>query len=149
MEKDPNILADALDELGPPNPEDLARTEIESGDPILAYHLFLKRAWELVVPRNASWMEAEADGSDDDVSVALRSLLDCGASPKSLTNLVRNMQQRLLHRLCYLIDDPGVEVEAFEDRGWGLFETDDDGEPVAQISGLNESVIAMDPEREP
>lgn len=55
------------------------------------------------------------------------------------------MQWRLLFRLCYLLDDPGLDEPELEHVAWRLFELDVDEQPARPMVCLYESVLGMDP----
>ena len=62
-----------------------------------------------------------------------------------ITTVVRVMQWRMLASLCYLLDDPGTLESDVEGVAWGLFQLDQDEQPVAAMRGLHESVLEADP----
>ena len=56
------------------------------------------------------------------------------------------MQWFLLYKLCYLLDDPGDVEEEVMNITWGLFQTDEEGNPLDLIGGLHESVLETAPD---
>lgn len=44
-----------------------------------------------------------------------------------------------------LLEDPRLEEPELGELGWGLFQTDAEGNAVAPIGGLHESVLETDP----
>jgi hypothetical protein len=75
-------------------------------------------------------------------------MLDAGASRDDIAEVVRVMQWEVLAGLAYQLADPGVVDYPSDDLppvNWGLFELDDDGEPLRPIDGLHESVLDTDP----
>ncbi len=69
-----------------------------------------------------------------------------GVTVEELTDLVRAMQAELLVQICYLLDDPGDDLEAeVGDIAWGLFTVDENGHPLEPLGGLYESVLETDP----
>ncbi len=52
----------------------------------------------------------------------------------------------MLFSVAYLLEGLPYEPGPLEDVSWGLFETDEEGNPVGtQVSGLHESVLELDP----
>jgi hypothetical protein len=147
MLRDEAKLTEILRSLGAPEPEMWARSQAEEGINQLGRFLFLRQAWrELVSDEDASWVTrmSKAPGSDEPGGGAgptVRRLLADGAAPADIAALSRVVQWELLHRLCYLLDDPG---EGADHIAWGLFEVDEHGEPTSVISGLHESVLETD-----
>jgi hypothetical protein len=51
-----------------------------------------------------------------------------------------------LFNICYLLDDPNFAEQELEEFAWGLFEVDENDNPIgARIGSLHESVLATDP----
>lgn len=92
---------------------------------------------ELLDTRNAN---SGVHGAD-----VLRRVLDAGASPQDVATLIHIMQSRLLFSICCLLDDPGELENDVSCIGWGLFETDNQGDPIAPMRGLHESVLELEP----
>jgi len=144
-------LTDLFGKLGARDPALWAHSQIREGIPQLARFLFLRQAWRQVVPPgDETWVEQElktpVNAPGGIIVAPLRRLIDGGASISDLTILVRIMQWRLLFRLCYLLDDPGDVEEEVENIEWGLFQTDDKGNPLEPIDGLHESVLGTAPD---
>lgn len=144
-------LTTVFRKLGAPDPELWAASQVSEGIPQLARFLFLRQAWRGVLSEDdGTWIGGVLHSADDDsdepgAARALRRLLDAGADPADLTELVRVMQWQLLHHLCYLLEDPGdVEPEVAK-IAWMLFQVDEDGRPQAPMTGLHESVLDTDP----
>jgi hypothetical protein len=55
------------------------------------------------------------------------------------------MQAELLFQLCYLLEDPGDVEPEVADVAWSLVQMDDDGNVLASVNGLHESVLETDP----
>jgi hypothetical protein len=51
----------------------------------------------------------------------------------------------LLFQFCYLLEDPGDVEPEVADISWRLVQVDDDGNVLANVSGLHESVLETDP----
>lgn len=140
--------------LGARDPEAWAESEIAEGIPQLERFLFLRQAWRAVVREgDTAWIRASVQRSQSrprepysGVGHALKRLLDVGATPEDVTEVVRGMQAELLFKFCYLLDDPGeVEPEA-RDLAWALVRVDAGGAITDQvIGGLHESVLETDP----
>lgn len=136
--------------LGARNPEQWAKSQLGGNIPQLARFLFLRQAWELVVNSDdRTWIQTQAatDSSapGSAITPALKRLREKGASEEDLTTVVRVMQWRLLSAFCYLLDDPGNLEDEAGDIAWRLFEVNKNGDPIAVISGLHESVLETEP----
>ena len=138
--------------VGASDPESWARSQLEEGIPQLARFLFLRQAWQQVVPEDdPSWISAEIEAAVDEpdaplagVGHALARLKAAGASDDDLTDLVRGMQAHLLSGLCYLLEDPGLDAEPeAADVSWALCQLTEEG--ALLINGLHESVLETDP----
>lgn len=95
------------------------------------------------------WPDNEPGG---DAGPAITRILAAGGDENDLTKIVRVMQWRTLFGLCYLLDDPdhlrddrGIIEKEAGDILWFLFQVDDNGYPVAEVSGLHESVLETEP----
>lgn len=146
-------LTKLFEQLGAPDPEEWARSQVDEGIPQLARYLFLRQAWRSVVGDNDShWIDsaiASASSRADEpyagAGLALASLRAKGATDRELTDLVRSMQAELLFRFCYLLEDPGDLEDAVSTIAWRLVQVDDDGTILGTIEGLHESVLETDP----
>lgn len=144
-------LANLFSALGAPDPKSWADSQIDEGIPQLGRFLFLRQAWRQIISSDDdSWIYEllrSADSKDPDPgSLALKKILESGASKQDVINLVRTMQCHLLFAFCYLLDDPGELEETVSTIGWSLFQTDNEGNPLIRLSGLHESVNETDPE---
>jgi hypothetical protein len=149
---DINALIRRFAALGASDPETWARSQVEEGIPQLARFLFLRQAWQHVVPDDdPAWITAEMKAANDDpeapfagVGHALARLKANGASDADLTDLVRGMQVNLLSSLCYLLEDPGLDGDPeAEDISWALCQITEEG--AVPVNGLHESVLESDP----
>ena len=148
-------LAAIFERLGVRNPQAWAKSEIGENIPQLAGLLFLRQAWTYVVSeddRNWPARKRRAEGSKaeapfDGIGLALASLLEKGATPEELIDLVRGVQVQLLFNLCYLLDGPAFFSEGLHVQGvgWALMETDGAGQPQRPMPGLHELVLGTDP----
>src|SRR5690242_5341832 len=146
-------LVETFRNLGAPDPETWARSQIEEGIPQLARYLFLRQAWRNIVKEDDyRWIDAamerartHPDEPYAGVGHALRKLRARGATNEEITDLVRGMQAELLFLFCYLLEDPGdVEPEA-RDIHWVLAQVDAHGNFLGPIACLHESVLETDP----
>jgi len=146
-------LAERFRVLGAQQPENWARSEVEEGIPQLARFLFLRQAWtQIVSESDPSWIARTIACFRETPTVpfsgigrAVESLRAKGATTDELTDLVRGMQALLLFELCYQLDDPRITEPEGRDIAWGLFQLNKDGEPIAPVTGLHESVLETDP----
>lgn len=146
-------LSELFKDLGAPNPESWAQSQIKEGIPQLARFLFLKGCWDMVVPDNDStWIERRVANTPPDSNQpfaggahALRRLIASGASKEDINELVRCFQAELLVGICQQIDDAD-NVDDNEDLArWALMLLDDDDNPTKIIGGLLESALSTDP----
>jgi hypothetical protein len=143
-------LSELFRKLGARDPAGWARSQLEEGLPQLARFLFLREAWKLVVsPDDPNWVsearQANAKGLGGAIGPAVERLLSAGASQDDLTTVVRVMQWKFFAGLCGLLDEPGDLEKEVKDVAWRLFQVDDNGSPIAAISGLLESVLETEP----
>ena len=140
--------------LGATDPEQWARSQLSEGIPQLLRYLFLKHAWASVVPEGSSqWIEQAIANSSSDPSApyaglgpALARCRERGVPDEDLTEIARCLQAEMLFSVAYLLEGLPYEPGPLEDVSWGLFETDEEGNPVGtQVSGLHESVLELDP----
>ena len=145
-----NELTELFRKLGARNPADWASSQLNENLPQLARFLFLRETWKLVVADNdPTWIHARMSddpaGPGGEIGPALKRLLATGAEESDLTAVVRVMQWRLLFGFCQLLDDPGALEREVRDVAWRLFQVDEDDQPTAVLSGLQESVLETDP----
>jgi hypothetical protein len=147
-------LTALFERLGARDPEGWARSQLDEGIPQLQRFLFLKLAWGRIVREDdPEWVQSEIqgaqrhpDGPYAGVGQALRRCMEKGVPAQDLTDVVRGMQANLLFDLCYILDDPRFPEEAGLDLSWGLFEVDENGNPLSpRIGSLYESVLDTDP----
>jgi hypothetical protein len=146
-------LTELLTHLGASDPSAWARSEVEEDIPQVARYLFLRQAWQHVVPEDdSSWIEVwremaaqspAAPGAG--IGPALERLQAAGVNREDLTTVVRVMQYSTLFGLCYLLDDPGAAEPEVEDLGWALVEVDPEGNVGRHIGALHESLLETDP----
>lgn len=141
--------------FGAYDPELWARGQVEDGSQYARY-VFLRGAWQNVVEENrTSWIDGQIEYAErhprdpgSGSGLALKRLLDAGASREDINEVVRVMQFELLESLMYQLDDPGSVDYPDEDMpqvNWALFEVDEEDEPLNVIGGLHESVLDVEP----
>ena len=146
-------LTELFSKLGANDPESWAASQINEGINQLGRFLFLRQAWKLVVDEHdTSWIDKEIRESErypnapcSGIGIALKNLLADGADKQDITDVVRGMQYDLLFHLCYLLDYPGELEAEVKDISWGLMQLDENGEIVAPITALDESLLGTDP----
>jgi len=151
-------LAELFRQLGAPSPEAWAHSQVTEGIPQLMRFLFLKHAWSNVVSEGDNvWIDnairsAEAQPGQPyaGLGAALARCRAAGVSSEDLTEIARCLQAEMLFAITCLLDDGPDELERILSPGinvsWGLFETDEHGNPTgSHIGGLHESVLELDP----
>jgi hypothetical protein len=148
-------LAKVFMELGASSPELWAESQLKEGIPQLLRFLFLKSAWHSVVKEgDSSWIDAEIKLSRNQpqapyagLGQSLEKLRNQGVANEDLTTIARCLQAQMIFSLGYLLDSgPAEQTEEIQDVTWGLFQVDDNGQPLGSpISGLHESVLEFDP----
>jgi hypothetical protein len=146
-------LSALFEKLGASDPAAWAASQVEEGIPQLHRFLFLREAWRMILSEDdPKWMESHIRESEKrpdapyaGVGAALKRALSAGVSAADLTEIARGMQAQLLFGLCYMLEDNGLSEPELEGVGWGLFQTDEEGQPLAPINGLHESVLETDP----
>jgi hypothetical protein len=146
-------LTELFRTLGARDPESWANSQISEGINQLGRFLFLCEAWRKIQDEDdQAWIQAyinratkmpEAPRSG--IGPALQRLLDKGADPQDITDIVRIRQYELLFDICYLLSGPGLPEPKPEGFSWALFQVDEEGKPISPIDGLHESVLETDP----
>jgi hypothetical protein len=146
-------LAAIFRELGAPEPEAWAASEIDEGIPQLARYAFLKGAWDRIASDDdLSWIDnvianvpPESSDPYSGAAHSMRRMIQAGVSKSDIAQLVRSTQAEFLFDLCYMMDDPGAVSGNQDYVNWAFVELDDDDKPARQINGLHESVLETDP----
>jgi hypothetical protein len=147
-------LTKLFQKFGAKNPESWARSEIMENIPQLARFLFLRAAWENVVPEDdTKWIDEEIENSERrpnnpcaGIGKALQKILGLGANREDIVDIVRGMQYQTLFGLCYLIDTMNEDIPEIGEFGWVLHEIDNNGRLTGRIvQGMYESALSMDP----
>lgn len=147
-------LAELLERFGAPDPESWAASQINEGIPQLQRFLFLRQAWKSVLsPDNTKWVQDKIEEAERNseapfsgLGSALKLCVQQGVPPDALTEIARNIQVGALFNFCYLLDDPAFRENELQEFGWGLFQVDEEDNPVPpRIGTLHESVLELDP----
>lgn len=97
-----------LEEVNAPFSPELADAYFRRGPSVLAQAVFLRAAWqEVIPPDDSTWIDAEIKASKDNqgIGTTLESLLQLGATREQLTQVVRYMQKETLWGLCCIVDN--------------------------------------------
>jgi hypothetical protein len=146
-------LTALFERLGARDPAAWAASQLEEGIPQLHRFLFLRQAWTAIEAQSdAQWIaayvalaEKQPDAPYAGLGLALKRALAAGAASVDVAEIARAAQAQLLFQLCYLMEDPSLDETELEGLGWGLFRTDEEGQPLGPIWGLHESVLETDP----
>lgn len=127
-------------ELGAPEPDEWARSEIREGIPQQVRYLLLRRIWANAL---TPWRDLGMLRWNE----ALAQLLDQGARQELLAEALRQVVFDTVHDLIMIIDE-GRDPNAPEDApGWTLMETGSGGDPTGRrAGGLHESLMEADPD---
>lgn len=139
--------------LGADDPESWASSQVNEGINQLGRFVFLREAWALVISEDDHrWIDGEIKASElspeaptSGTGKALKNVIDKGCDKQDISDAVRGMQYELLFRLCYLLECPDELEQELGEFSWGLMQLDSDGQPIAYIQALHESVLGMDP----
>lgn len=148
-------LIEAFRALGAADPDALASSQLDDGEPELHRFAFLKRLWDQVVNAgDTQWIEqtiarANSLGDDDPQSAAgpaLQRMLAAGIDPLDIIKVVWAAQAEMIYNIAFQLDDPDFAVAQLpqhggmqeEDAIWGLFTVNFEGEPQHLIQGLHE-----------
>ncbi len=80
---------------------------------------------------------------------ALRAITESNIDLKHITTLARRSQEHLLYHVAYTLSDSHSDEVEFEDVNWGLFETDEEDNPIRKMNVLHEYYGLVDPDRLP
>jgi len=150
-------LAEVFRDLGAPDYEERARSEVEEDTPRLATFLALRKMWRHAMPWRddpSGWIEVIVEEADDpnaafpDAGQALRRMLAAGADPDDVLTVARMVALETLFSTLHTVDD-GRDHAAPEDTpGWLLVETGPGGKPTGRVvSGLHKEVLFLEPGR--
>lgn len=147
-------LTELFRKLGARNPEGWAQSQVGEGINQLARFVFLREAWKGVVPpADSSWIDSVIGSAKEHAAEpgagagpALERMLAAGVHRDDIHELVRVMQWESLASFCYLLEDPGGDLEPeIADLAWALVQIDADGNTIDSVGGLHESVLETDP----
>ena len=141
-------LIDLFSKLGLKDPHRWAASQMQEGIPQLARAAFLVKAWrliDLVTSSIVGQMENPAKDNSPINAFLSNKLFKTEASNNDIAAFIKAVQARLLYSLCLLLDDPEAVSSEVRDVAWGVFQTDGDGNPVAPMSCLAESVFEIGP----
>ena len=150
----PEDLIALLKSLGVRSPQDWVKYLPADPSTQLARYAFLKQAWDSVAVENKTdWMDEAIDRAKKHpdepyagTGQVLQRMLAAGVSREDITELARCLQAGMLFRVAYLLDGPAYSIKGLEDIDWGLFRTDENGNPTPErLEGLHESVLETDP----
>jgi hypothetical protein len=153
-EADPKVLqelAEIFRRYGAEEPEEWARSELEEGVPQLAIFSFARAMWACVADEDDDrWIDQEIEWSKHrpndpcaQIGPALAEMLSKGVSRRAITDLVRVIQYGALYHVASLID--GAIQEDVPIRRWRLYQVNEDDHLVANIGGLHEVLLSLDP----
>ena len=158
MSKEQEIqrLTEHFRDLGAPDPEGWARSQVKEGIPQYARFVFLRQMWRNVIADgDTSWIDPEIRRAERKprepgagIGPALKRMLAAGVAREDIAEVVRVMQWQTVFHIAYQLSDPGVVSYPSNETprvNWTLFEVDDDGRPLHPIDGLYESVLDTDP----
>lgn len=132
-------LTRRMAELGAPEPDGWASSEIREGVPQQARYLVLRRIWaNTLLP----WRDPGMLRRNE----ALAQLLDRGADQELLAEALRGVVFNAVSDVIAIIDE-GCDPEAPDNApGWILAETDGGGNVTGrEVGGLHESLLEVDP----
>ncbi len=147
-------LTKLFQKLGADEPESWAKSEVMENIPQLARYLFLRSAWENVVPEeDDGWIDEQIERSArkpnapcSGIGTALQRILDLGANREDIVDIVRGMQYQTLFGMCYLVDTMNEDIQEIGELNWILHEIGKDGKLTGRIvQGMHESALSMDP----
>jgi hypothetical protein len=132
-------LTQRMAELGAPEPESWASSELSEGIPQQARYLVLRRIWaNTLMP----WRDPGMLRRHEPVA----RLLDQGADQELLAEALRGVVFNAVSGVIMIIDE-GYDPDAPDNApGWILAETGSDGNVTGrQVIGLHESLLDVDP----
>jgi hypothetical protein len=144
-------LAEIFRRYGADDAESWARSELEEGIPQLAIFSFAQAMWACIADEDDDrWIDQEIEWSKDrpndpcaQIGPALSEMLSRGVSRRAITDLVRVIQYGALYHVALLLD--GAIQEDVPIRHWTLYQVDEDDHLVANIQGLHEVLLSLDP----
>lgn len=146
-------LTALFERLGARDAESWATSQVTEGISQLHRFLFLRQCWAHVIgEEQVGWVDYHIEQADEHprdpfagMGAALKRAVAAGVTREDLSQIARGVQAELLCQLCYMLEDNGLSEPELKGVGWGLFQTDEDGNAVAPIYSLHESVLDADP----
>ena len=144
-------LTKIFKDAGASEPELWASSQINEGINQLGRFSFLKTITSGWLKENdIEWVnnQIEYDYSKpgdpcSQLPKALKEMLDKNVNRNAIVDLIRVIQYDTLYQVCATIDmtsEPDTPV-----RAWGLYEQDEDENPLDSINSLSESLLNFDP----
>ena len=141
--------------VGARDPEEWASCEVNEDLGNLVTFVFLRQMWNEIPASGDSawlgkWMHAAREvESAKELVAACDRLIQCGASPGDVVTVIRGALGQFLFNLTYKLDDNMVQDEELQEAArWGLWEEDENDEPVRRIGCIHELVFSADPEND-
>lgn len=146
-------LTSLFERLGARDARAWASSQVKENIPQLHRYLFLRACWKHVVSEDCiSWIDHRVAQAKEHpqapfagMGAALERAVAAGVAREDLSQIARGMQVELLSALCYMLEDNGLTEPELKGIGWGLFQTDEEGNALAPIYSLHESVLDLDP----
>lgn len=146
-------LTALFEKLGAKDASGWATSQIIEGIPQLHRFLFLRQCWSHIIEEEqVGWIDYHIEQAEEKpqdpyagMGAALKRAIAAGVSRNDLAEVARGVQAEFLGQLCYLLDDNGLAEPVPKGVGWGLFQTDEEGNAIAPIHSLHESVLDTDP----
>lgn len=138
--------------IGVINPQQWAEAEVQEGLGNIPKAMFLHQAWSNIPKENditwlETWMASARRAGESDVLAALERMINAGTSKNDIVLVIKEMMARLLYDISYLVDDPSIEDEELEHIAWGLYEENEDMEPIRRMGCVHELVYDLDPDK--
>jgi hypothetical protein len=151
-------LVELFRAAGAEEPESWASSQINENFAQLARFCFLRSLWPGVIDQwrqNTKWItfaisqaEQDSQGFFADAGIALKSLLELGATRDQLATVARMVAYEVAFGVVYRIDE-GADWDYGPDKGypaWELREIGSDDMPTGRrVGGLHEDLLSLDP----
>jgi hypothetical protein len=157
-EEDFRRLVELFRAAGADRPESWASSQINENIAQLARFCFLRSLWPVVIDQwrqNTKWItfaigqaEQDSHGFFADAGIALKSLLELGATRDQLAAVARMVAYEVAFGVVYRIDE-GADWDYGPDKGypaWELREIGSDEMPTGRrVGDLHEDLLSLDP----
>ncbi|SRR5216117_2550484 len=143
--------------LGYDEPELTVRSEVSENFPQRAKFLLLRKIWSDAIDawrdgvsnwiaRYLKFQKEDPDGCFSDAGAALRRMRDVGVSETDIASVARMVAYETAFSVVYMLDYGRNEHAPKHMPGWGLFETNQNGDSTGRdMDGLHESILSADP----